>query len=239
MMTENELRAAFHDQIGSTLSALSPSTALLDSLRRRQRRRNRLTAIGAIGGVIAIAASVAGLTQLTPDAGHTDVTVTEPFVSASPPNTVSTATVPLIVSGDCAGLTVTATDQDLGNKRQIVVAAGSANTIIMPGNDLMYLQASGPCVSWLTFRTSGNLQGPDPNATVSAFNRQGTGVVVSKAVGSGTIELLLSCEPTNHSTCPTTPIQVAAIVVTVTTPNGVTATQQTEPKASGPPSAIG
>ena len=131
-----------------------------------------------------------------------------------------------MASGACAGLAVTATDQDVADNRTLTVARGSANALTMPGNDLMYLQASGPCVSRLTFRTNGNLQGPDPSATLSTFNSQHTGLVVSKAAGRGTIELLLGCDPTSRSACPATWTQLATITVIVTAPNVATGTQQ-------------
>jgi|GEM_PF-3391493 len=231
MITEAELRDAFHDRLGPALSGLNPGPVMLESLRGRVRRRNRLTVAGATAAVIAIVAAVAGLAHLTSGPGRVTVGTGQPSGPASLPS-ATTATVPLMTSGACAGLTVTATDQDIADKRTLTVAPGSANATTMPGNDLMYVQASGPCVNRLTFRTSGNLQGADPSAAVSTFNNQHTGVVISKAAGSGTIELLLGCDPTSRSSCPPTPTQLATITVTVTAPNGATRTQQAQPAAT-------
>jgi hypothetical protein len=239
MITEAELHDAFHDRLGPALAGLNPGPAMLESLRGRVRRRNRLTVVGATAGVVAIVAAVAGVAQLTSGPGRVTVSTGQPSGPASLPS-ATTATVPLMTSGVCAGLAVTATDQDIADKRTLTVAPGSANVITMPGNDLMYLQASGPCVSRLTFRTSGNLQGPDPSATLSTFNSQRTGVVISKAAGRGTIELLLGCDPTSRSSCPATSTQLATITVTVTAPNGATGTQQAQPAATATiPNVIG
>ena len=231
MITEAELHDAFHDRLGPALAGLNPGPAMLESLRGRVRRRNRLTVVGTTVGVVAIVAVVAGLAQLTSGPGRVSVNTGQPSGPATQPNS-TTAAVSLMTSGACAGLTVTATDQDIADKRTLTVAPGSANATTMPGNDLMYLQASGPCVSRLTFRTNGNLQGPDPSATLSTFNSQHTGVVISKAAGRGTIELLLGCDPTSRSSCPPTPTQLATITVTVTAPNGATRTQQAQPAAT-------
>ena len=75
MITEDELRDAFREQVDPVLADLQPDPGLLDRLRRRQARRNRLLIASGTAAVLAIAAAATTVTQLSAGGRHAGVPV--------------------------------------------------------------------------------------------------------------------------------------------------------------------
>ena len=215
MITEEQFRDALHDRVGPALAQLQPAPDLLEELRTRQSRHNRVLIGGVSAAVLVIAVCTAGLGHLT-FGRSTTTPVGEATPSAVPSPAATTGTVALVTSGECAGLSVIAAVQSPGQPVWRIAPGSVANAVTVPAGSLTYLQASGPCVTALTFQTSGALlQGPNPNAAFSTFNAQGVGVVVSHTPatrGTQQIRLLLGC---GHTASSCTPAQLAVITVTV------------------------
>ena len=220
------------DLVRDALVASSDDTpddaTLLTVVRRqaaRRQRRRRLAAV--LGAAIAlVAGGIASDELLAPQ----DNSATMGSSNSSPEPADSAGLVPLLSSGECAGLSVTAVLP--GHPTRWRIAPGSdANLVTMPGNALMWLEAQGPCFARLRFHTDGSLlQGPDPRAD-GTFNADGIGVIVShaNAAGRSRIELYLDCS--GSAGCQTASPPLAVIAVDVTAP--VAAPTTLEPR-SGP-----
>jgi hypothetical protein len=90
MLTDEQIRTAFHDRAGTSLDGVTPYPDLLGDLRRRHRQRARLAAIGAPLGVVLLAAvAVVGvhLASGSSAGGHQGqpATAASPSASTQPP----------------------------------------------------------------------------------------------------------------------------------------------------------
>jgi hypothetical protein len=221
VITEEEFRQSLHDHAAPLLADLHPEPGLIEVLRHRQVRRTRVLVAGAGVAVIVVAAGATALAQLVPAGrGGGSLPAVGSAADASPAPAATVGDIPLVSTGNCAGLTVTAAVQTGGWPTWRIAPGGDRNAITVPGGILMYLQASGPCVDALTFRTSGGLlQGPAANSSTTRFNSQGVGVVVTHNVSAGTqdIELWLGCAtaPGAAGACNGNPEELAVIPVTV------------------------
>jgi len=221
VITEEEFRQSLQEHAGPLLADLQPQPGLIEALRHRQARRTRVLVAGAGIVVIVVAAGATALAQLAPAGrGGGSLPGVGSAADARPAPAATVGDIPLVSTGNCAGLTVTAAVQTEGWPTWRIAPGRDRNAITVPGGILMYLQASGPCVAALTFRTSGGLlQGPAANRSTSTFNSQGVGVVVTHNVSAGTqdIELWLGCAtaPKAAGACNGNPERLAEIPVTV------------------------
>ncbi|HET7326527.1 MAG TPA: hypothetical protein VFJ14_04495 [Nocardioidaceae bacterium] len=119
----------------------------------------------------------------------------------------------LVMTGECAGLTVTASLPPSPVQWRISPGAHH-NLLAMPGDALMYLHAEGPCVDRLRIQIDSPLLQTASDAPETPFNADGIGVVVSNGdgPGTGTIDLALGCPASQDCL---TAHQLASITVAV------------------------
>jgi hypothetical protein len=223
VITEEEFRHSLHDHAAPLLADLHPEPGLIEALRHRQARRTRILVAGAGMAVIVVAAGATALAQLVPAGrGGGSLPAVASADDGSPASAATVGDIPLVSTGDCAGLTVTAAVQAAGSPTWRIAPGSSHNAITVPGGSLMYLQASGPCVDALSFQTNGRLlQGPAADVPMSRFNDQGIGVIVTHNVSAGTqdVELWLGCSA-GAGSCNGNSQRLAVIPVTVTPRSG-------------------
>lgn len=147
----------------------------------RARRRHALRMLTRGAAVIVVIGTVIGTVVLQAGNDRASLTPTRPAAPARP----------LIARGECGGLSVTAMLP--GHPQRWSIRPGTQpKPIEMPPNALMWLLARGPCVDRLRISATSELI-QTATGGVTAFNKQGIGVIVSNdKAGQANIELFYS-----------------------------------------------
>lgn len=187
---------------------------LLSVVRGRavRRHRQRRLAAGSVAVVALVAAGLTGGGLLATHRGSPSTGSPGGFARSAD----SVGTVSLVTTGDCAGLSVTALLLS-GNALHPLRLAPfpAANAVRMAIGDPMWLQARGPCVTWLRVYITGTglpVTGPDGYA---AFGSSGDAVIAANSEygGHGTVAFYLDCPAS--AGCPPRVPPLAAITIDV------------------------
>ena len=177
-----------------------------------RRHRQRRLAAGSMAVVALVAAGLAGGLFAT-HRGSPSTGSPGGFARSAD----STGTVTLVTTGGCAGLSLTAVLLSGNSEHPLRVAPfPAANAVRVSIGDPIWLQARGPCVTWLRVYITGSglpVTGPDGYA---AFGSKGDAVIVADAEhgGHGTVAFYLDCPAS--AGCPPRVPPLAAITIDVT-----------------------
>ena len=190
-------------------------------------------AVLAVGGVTAGALAVGGSSGSRGPAGAGST----PYPSLAADTRGATQAVaegPVVTSGECAGLTVRLSEPDPsrpgGTRLLRPIVAGPDNPWTTDGNQLLYVQASGPCVDRLSLEIT-EPAGQDRVQGASGDTGQrfhdGLAPIGTHAPtpGSARVDVLLGCAP--GAACRLSRTVVASVPLTITEADGSLAT--TEP----------
>lgn len=201
--------------------------------RRRRSRRPGLHAVR-LAAVAAVAlAVVVGLASVLTGSGSEPLrpagSSTEPLPGLESDTSGATAATPdgpLVTRGECAGLTVRLAEPDstmAGGARTVrPLVPGDANRWTTDGNQLLYLQAEGPCTDRLTFDVvepdgEDRVQGGSGDTGQRIVDGLGSLITHAETPGTARIELVLGCA--SGDGCRLDRQVVAVLALTVTEPD--------------------
>lgn len=199
MLPEHEFRIALREHFGPVLASLQPSADLLDSLWRRRRRRRQRAAALSLAAVAAAAAL-----------GTTIVTT---WTSQANRSTVSRLnTSPLVSSGDCAGLSVSAMAAD----KSIAFRPGDSGDLSVAVGSSVVLIARGPCAdgSLLVGIAGGVVVSEQGSGRFGGSFSSGTVHLTASKPGKETVWLQFGC-PNGEKCIDTVDPQLATMTITV------------------------
>ena len=196
-MIDEDFRTVLHDRLGPALDALV-APDLLSGVRARQAKHKRSVRAGLALSAAASVTAVVVAAAVWPSAASVPASVAASTSSAQTPRAAVAATpvAPVVTSGRCAGLSVTAYQEPRSPQHPPVRVARAGTVLTLDSDFVLGLVASGPCADRLSYvpRTAAVQGGAGASRQFSFVAGQARVIGQAGAANrTGVVQLFLDC----------------------------------------------